>query len=155
MYNTDKDKNSSRRSFIKKATAASAAIAGTTIFPAEVQNIGNDDKQPQNRVPWFRRITRWGQTNITEKDPVTYDIGWWRNHWKKTQTQGVIINAGGIVAYYPTKIPYHYQARYLQGRDLFGDLCRAAHEDGLVVFARMDSNRANEEFYKAHPDWFA
>jgi len=24
-----------------------------------------------------------------------------------------------------------------------------------VVFARMDSNRANEDFYKAHPDWFA
>ena len=27
--------------------------------------------------------------------------------------------------------------------------------DGLAVFARMDSNRAHEEFYKAHPDWFA
>ena len=38
---------------------------------------------------------------------------------------------------------------------MFGDLCRAAHEDGLAVFARMDSNRANEELYKAHPDWFA
>ena len=43
----------------------------------------------------------------------------------------------------------------LGGRDLFGELCRAAHEDGLVVFARMDSNRAHEEFYRAHPDWFA
>jgi hypothetical protein len=39
--------------------------------------------------------------------------------------------------------------------DLFGELCRAAHEDGIVVFARMDSNRAHEEFHRAHPDWFA
>ena len=55
----------------------------------------------------------------------------------------------------PAKVPLHRQAQFLEGRDLFGDLCRAAHEDGLVVFARMDSNRAHEEFYKAHPDWFA
>jgi len=26
---------------------------------------------------------------------------------------------------------------------------------GLAVFARMDSNRAHDEFYRAHPDWFA
>jgi hypothetical protein len=144
----------SRRSFLKKAATASAAIAGTNFFQ-QVSGNSSITTVQQNQVPWYKRITRWGQTNITEKDPIIYDIGWWRNHWKKTQTQGVIINAGGIVAYYPTKIPYHYQAKYLQGRDLFGDLCRAAHEDGLVVFARMDSNRANEEFYKAHPDWFA
>lgn len=45
--------------------------------------------------------------------------------------------------------------RVLKGRDLYGELTRAAHADGLVVFARMDSNRAFEPFYKAHPDWFA
>lgn len=144
----------SRRDFLKKATAASAGLAGTKLFPGAAENSVNPENL-RNEIPWFRRITRWGQTNITEIDPARYDIGWWRNHWKKTQTQGVIINAGGIVAYYPTKIQYHYQAQYLKGRDLFGELCRAAHEDGLVVFARMDSNRANEQFYNAHPDWFA
>lgn len=106
-------------------------------------------------LPWYRRTLRWGQTNITEIDPERYDIAWWRSHWKRTRTQGVIVNAGGIVAYYPSKVPLHRQARHLGGRDLFGELCRAAHEDGLVVFARMDSNRAHEEFYRAHPDWFA
>jgi hypothetical protein len=52
-------------------------------------------------------------------------------------------------------VPLHRQAQRLGGRDLFGELCLAAHEDGLAVFARMDSNRAHEEFYRAHPDWFA
>ena len=28
----------------------------------------------QNPIPWYRRAYRWGQTNITEKDPVRYDI---------------------------------------------------------------------------------
>ncbi|MDR3713178.1 MAG: Tat pathway signal protein [Puia sp.] len=105
--------------------------------------------------PWYRGVTRWGQVNITEKDPAQYDISWWRSYWKRTETRGVIVNAGGIVAYYPTRIPLHRKAAYLNGRDLFGDLCRAAHDDGLAVFARMDSNRAHEDFYRAHPDWFA
>ncbi len=110
---------------------------------------------PAKNAPWYRRCYRWGQTNITEKDPVRYDIGWWRGYWKETQVQGVIINAGGIVAYYPSKFPLQYQAEFLGGRDLYGELTAAAHEDGLAVLARMDSNRASEEFYKTHPDWFA
>jgi hypothetical protein len=106
-------------------------------------------------VPWYRRAYRWGQTNITEKDPIGYDIRWWRDYWARTETQAVIINAGGIVAYYPSKYPLHHRAEFLNGRDLFGELTKAAHEDGLFVMARMDSNRAAEDFFKAHPDWFA
>jgi len=149
------DSQNSRRNFLKKATATTLSIASANLLLPPTDSVAATSSVSQNTAPWFRRITRWGQTNITEKDPIIYDIDWWRGHWKKTQVQGVIINAGGIVAYYPTKIPYHYQAPYLQGRDLFGDLCKAAHNDGLVVFARMDSNAAHEDFYKAHPEWFA
>ncbi len=104
---------------------------------------------------WHQKTLRWGQTNITEKDPERYDIAWWREFWKRTRTQGVIINAGGIVAYYPSKFPLQHRAEFLGDRDLYGDLAKAAHADGLVVIARMDSNRTSEDFYKAHPDWFA
>ncbi|MBI3280485.1 MAG: beta-galactosidase [Acidobacteria bacterium] len=107
------------------------------------------------RQPWYRRCYRWGQTNITEKDPARYDIGWWRGYWKRTRVQGIIVNAGGIVAYYPSRFPLHKRAEFLGDRDLFGDLTRAAHEDGLAVLARMDCNRTAEDFYRAHPDWFA
>lgn len=104
---------------------------------------------------WYRRTFRWGQTNLTEIDPTRFDLKWWRAYWKRTAVQGVVVNAGGITAYYPTQVPYHRRAEFLGERDLFGEITRAAHEDGLAVFARMDSNRAGEEFYKAHPDWFA
>ena len=70
-----------RRNFVQLsaagATAAFAAPAASTL-------------------PWHRRALRWGQTNITEKDPERYDIPWWRDYWKRTAVQGVIINAGGI-----------------------------------------------------------
>jgi hypothetical protein len=106
-------------------------------------------------LPWYRRAYLWGQTNITEQDPIRYDIAWWRRQWQRTQVQAVIINAGGIVAYYPSRFPLHHQAEFLRGRDLFGELTTAAHADGLFVMARMDSNRAAEDFFQAHPDWFA
>ena len=107
-----------------------------------------------NPLPWYRRAYRWGQTNITENDPPNYDIPWWRNHWKETKTQAVIINAGGIVAYYPSNFPLHHRAQFLNNRDLLGELTAAAHQDGLFVMARMDSNRVAEDFYQAHPSWF-
>jgi hypothetical protein len=144
--------STTRRTFLKQA--ATATLAGLSL-----SSVAAERKAPKAATvgdqPWYRRTLRWGQTNITEIDPTRYDIAWWRQHWKQTHTQGVIINAGGIVAYYPSRVPLHRQAQYLGGRDLFGELCRAAHDDGLVVFARMDSNRAHEEFYQAHPDWFA
>src|SRR5580693_8801970 len=102
-------------------------------------------------VPWYRRATRWGQTNITELDPVRYDIPWWREYWKRTFVQGVIINAGGIVAYYPSKFPLQHRAEFLGDRDLYGELASAAHEDGLAVLARMDCSRVGDDFLKAHP----
>ena len=106
-------------------------------------------------IPWYRRTLRWGQTNLNELDPARYDADWWRQHWRRTGTQGVVVNAGGIVAFYPSKLPLQYRAERLEGRDLYGEIARAAHADGLVVFARMDSNRATKAFYEAHPDWFA
>ena len=104
--------------------------------------------------PWYRRCLRWGQTNITEIDPTRYDIPWWLEHWRRTAVQGVIVNAGGIVAYYPSALPQH-RAHYLEGRDLFGELRAVAREDKLAVIARMDCNRVREPFYSTHPDWCA
>ncbi|MCL5027132.1 MAG: Tat pathway signal protein [Chloroflexi bacterium] len=107
-----------------------------------------------SQIPWYRRTYRWGQTNITEIDPTRYDIQWWRQHWRRTRVQGVIINAGGIVAYYPSKHPLQYRALLLGERDLYGELVAAAREEGLAVLARMDCNRADERFYLERPEWF-
>lgn len=145
----------SRRTFIKKVTAASVTLAGTNLFSFSADRSKNEPEF-QKEVPWFKRVKRWGQINITLDTAANFDIAWWRDYWKKTQTQGIVLNAGGIYAYYPTKIPYHFRAPLLGDHDLFGDLCRAAHEDGLAVFARMDSGSVpTKEFYNAHPDWFA
>jgi len=111
--NNGNDSDKSRRSFLKKAAAASVIITNTELFAFAKKSFAKEVKTIQE-IPWYKRVTRWGQTNITEKDPAHYDIEWWRKYWKRTQTQGVIVNAGGIVAYYPSKIPLHRQAQYLE-----------------------------------------
>ena len=103
---------------------------------------------------WYRDAVRWGQTNLTEIDPIRYDSDWWREHWKRTRVQGVIVNAGGIVAYYPSGYEFQHRAEFLGDRDLYGEISAAAREDGLAVVARMDSNRADHRFFTEHPDWF-
>ena len=139
-----KDMSTTRRDFLQISMAAAALPV-----PMSAQTV------TEKARPWYLRTYRWGQTNITELDPIQYDIAWWREYWKRTATQGVIINAGGIVAYYPSKFPLHHRAQFLNGRDLYGELTEAAHHDGLAVMARMDSNRTAEDFYQANPDWFA
>jgi hypothetical protein len=107
------------------------------------------------QLPWFRRVYRWGQTNLTELDPERYDSVWWRSYWKETKIQGVVVNAGGIVYYYPTKFSEVHRAEHLNERDFFGEIVKIAREDGLAVLARMDSSMVDETFYKAHPNWIA
>ncbi|RPJ49248.1 MAG: Tat pathway signal protein, partial [Acidobacteria bacterium] len=133
----------SRRSFL---------ISGSVLPVISVFNSGAQDKGP---TPWYKKTFLWGQTNINEADPPHYDSDWWRAYWKKTGVEGIIVNAGGIVAYYPSAHPLHHRARSLGDQDLFGDVVKAARAEGLVVLARMDCNRAHEDFYQAHPDWFA
>jgi hypothetical protein len=47
----------SRREFLATTLATTATAFVLDAAPSE---------------PWYRRVTRWGQTNITEKDPVRY-----------------------------------------------------------------------------------
>src|SRR6187200_3468522 len=95
-----------RRQFITTTVAGAAMVNGAGAIPATELSV----QSAAGKTPWYRRAYLWGQTNITEKDPVRYDIDWWRAQWKRTQVQAIIVNAGGIVAYYPSKYPLHHRA---------------------------------------------
>jgi hypothetical protein len=123
-------------------------FAGLPLF-AQTGDISGSD------LPWYKRTYRWAQTNFTEDDPVKADIGFWRDYWKRTGTQGVIINCGGIIAYYPSKFTGQHPATHLGGDDFYKRVSDAAREEGLEVIARMDINMYDGEFYKEHPEWSA
>lgn len=104
--------------------------------------------------PWYEKTLLWGQVNLTEDDPEKCDLSFWKEYWKKSGVEGVIINCGGIVSYYPSGLPGFYQAEKLKGRDYFGVWNQAAREAGLVVIARMDINCTGEALYESRPEWY-
>ena len=143
----------SRRRFLGvTAGAAAAASAGPPAAAREAPGVG---RMKDGSAPWSRRTRRWVQTNLNEQDPATYDAALWSGYWARVRAQGVIVNAGGIVAFYPSRFEWHHRALALGDRDLFGEILAAARKAGLTVLARMDSTRTYEEVYRSHPDWFA
>jgi len=63
------------------------------------------------------------------------------------------VNACGIIAYYPTRIPGHWRSRWLGDRDLFGEFVAAAKGLCLHVLGRMDCAGVHRDFAYSHPDW--
>ena len=104
--------------------------------------------------PWYQRTFLWGQVNLTEDDPIKCDLSFWKDYWKKSGVEGVIINCGGIVSYYRSRFTYQYKAKGLGDQDYFGIWNQAARDAGLTVIARMDINCTTEEMYEKYPEWY-
>ena len=60
-----------RRSFLRDTLATALVVGGGSTV---VGHAGAQAQATASGVPWYRRAYLWGQTNITEKDPVRYDI---------------------------------------------------------------------------------
>lgn len=65
----------------------------------------------------------------------------------------LIINAGGIMAFYPTKLDCHYTNPYMRD-NMLGDVIKKCHQAGIRVMVRFDFSRAHKSIYDKHPDWF-
>ena len=91
-----------------------------------------------SRIPWYQKMRRCGQINFNERDPQVLNIDEWLDYWSSLKLDALLLNAGGIVAFYPTKIPYHHKSQYLGDKDLFGDFTKAAKKRGMRVVARLD-----------------
>ena len=103
---------------------------------------------------WMREPIRWVQTNLRETDAgldATHLVAQLADMRANVLLEGM----GGIIAYYPTKAPFHYPSPFLPpGRDMFGDVLQAAHQHGIRVVGRFDFSKTSEQVFKAHPEWF-
>src|SRR5580658_356754 len=71
-------------------------------------------------LPWHQRVRRVGQLNFNERDPVELDVERWADYWAGAKVDAVLVSVTGIIAFYPTEVPFHRRSRYLGQRDLFG-----------------------------------
>ncbi len=99
-------------------------------------------------------MLRCGQINFNEQDPLTMKPEEWMDYFASLKVNAVLLNGGGIMAFYPTKLPYQHRSEFLGSRDLFGETLTAARKRHMRVVARMDCNYAYQEAFQAHPEWF-
>ena len=104
---------------------------------------------------WYKSATRWTQLTLAEDDPVKYDLAFWVDVFKRTQSNATCISAGGYVAYYPSKVPLHYVSKFIGDSDPFGDLVAGARKLGMHVMARVDPHAIHQDAADAHPEWIA
>jgi hypothetical protein len=103
--------------------------------------------------PWQMRVRRVGQTNMTEHDPAVMNIQEWADFWHSAQADIVFISVTGILAFYPSKVPFHKHGKFLNGRDFFGECVAAARQRGMHVVARMSPDLNWPDALDAHPEW--
>lgn len=100
---------------------------------------------------WNRTPVRLIQTNLREIDALM-DTDAYVQSMVDASATVVMLNVGGIVANYPSKLTYHFVNQHMKG-DLVGDLVRKLHAKGIKVIGRFDFSKINETFAAQKPDW--
>lgn len=146
-----------RRDMLRAAGAASAAVAFGRMpwLPlSAAEPLASTPFAPPT-PSWVDKPMRWAQLTLVEDDPGKFDLQFWLDYFKRTQSDAVCLSAGGCVAYYPTKVPFHHRSAWLGERDVFGELVAGCRKLGMVVIARTDPHATYDDVREAHPDWIA
>lgn len=101
---------------------------------------------------WTNRAWRQIQTNLREIDMLDIDAERYVADLQEFKATSVMLNASGIIASYPTNIPFHFQSPFLAGASL-EELITACHNADIKVIARTDFSKIRRPIYEAHPDW--
>ena len=87
---------------------------------------------------WSTEPIRWVQTNLREVD-AAMDTRRLVTQLAEMRANVVLMGMGGISAYYPTNVEFHYPSPYLPaGGDMFGDVLKEAPARGIRVVGRFD-----------------
>ncbi|MBI4905813.1 MAG: hypothetical protein HY820_19420 [Acidobacteria bacterium] len=97
---------------------------------------------------------RWVQTNLRQVD-AGLDAKLLAGQLADMRANVLLQGMGGIAAYYPTKVQFHYPSPQLPpGKDMFGDVVREAHARKIRVVGRYDLSKTQKAVFDAHPEWF-
>ena len=148
----------SRRDFLCYSATAGAIASIVSPLAAGVSTSDVADGQLRADVApagWFDQPMRWVQLALVENDPGRFDPKFWLDYFRRLHADAATLSAGGIVAYYPTKVPLHHRSTWLGDSDPFGALVAGCRAIGMHVVARTDPHAARDEVRLAHPDWIA
>lgn len=109
-----------------------------------------------NTTPWWKRPLRVIQTNLQVLDTPRMDEARIAAQIEDLGANVLVVNVGGIYAWYPTSVPFHTVNPCLpKDRDLLQTLLSACHARGIRVVARFDFSKTSDRAYQSRPRWFA
>lgn len=105
---------------------------------------------------WWKEPLRVIQTNLQVLDTPKMDP---EKIARETYDMGgnvLVMNVGGIVAWYESQVPFHYVNPYLpKDYDLLARLIEECHKRNIRLVARYDFSKAYDKAYQLRPQWFA
>ena len=145
------------KSVLKRLKIGFCGVRTCLIFLVLLTNIGSYAQWSSinpgryDTTWWNRTPIRLIQTNLREIDALM-DQNAFMKSIEEASANVVLLNVGGIVANYPTKLPFHYKNTYMKG-DLVGDLLKRLHAKGIRVLGRFDMSKINETLAAKKPEW--
>jgi Hypothetical glycosyl hydrolase 6 len=133
-----------RRKFLQSAAAATAwsFVPGIAVTQGATAGL------------WHQRPLRIYHPNPREFELRTLDVKRFVAGCRKTEAEAVVISVGGVYAFYPSEVKYHYVSPVVGDRDLVAEIASACAEQNLKVIARVDFAKARAEVWSDHPEWF-
>ncbi|CAM3598781.1 alpha-amylase family protein [Occultella aeris] len=110
-------------------------------------------QEPTTR--WWHSPFRMFQTNLRETD-VGFDVAAVLDAIEDHGADTWLVNAGGIVSFYPTDLDFQTRNPLLArrpGGDLLGDCLRGAQDRGIRLMARMDFSKIAPRIADLFPQW--
>ena len=105
--------------------------------------------------PWWHEPLRVIQYNLQVKDTPGMDPEKMARDAQEMHANELVINVGGIYAWYKTEIPFHHVNEYLTDAcDILDELITASHKRGIRLIARFDFSKTHDYVSQIHPEWF-
>ena len=120
-----------------------------------VSGCTSDKKAADNttaQTPWPDSLAWWKQNNlrVMQTNLPAYEGGLNADSLVEDlisfSANTLIINAGGIMAFYPTQVENQYTNPYMK-ENMLGDVIKKCHEHGIKVITRFDFSRAHESIF--------
>ena len=111
-----------------------------------------DLKAEKKEYWWKDRPWRLIQPNMREIDMIDIDPDQFVADLLEFKANVVMLSTSGIVANYPTKLPFHFQNPFTKG-DILKRIIDACHKADIRVIARMDFSKVRREIYEKNPGW--
>lgn len=103
---------------------------------------------------WYDKPFRLVQTNLREPD-ILNDPARMARQVREFGGDAMIINIGGIVAFYPTELELQVRNPFMRpGQDFVREMLAAGRAEGLTMIGRFDLSKAQRRAYEAYPEWF-